>query len=57
MYYDMDKSLNTGTIQFSIFSCEWKTCVNADVAFEVEWVSIVHWKHDLPPTMLSLFDA
>ena len=57
MYYDMNKSLNTGTIQFSIFSCEWKTCVNADVAFEVEWVSIVHWKHDLPPTMLSLFDA
>ena len=40
------------------------TCVIGDVAFEVEWVSIIHRKYDLLPrrlcratTMLSLFDA
>ena len=68
----MDKSLNTGTTYFlkfnlvcgAVLSDEWKTCVIGDVAFEVEWVSIVHWKHDLPPwllcratSMLSLFNA
>lgn len=71
----MDKSLNTGTTYFFFqiksvyetkffFLGEWKTCVIGDVAFEVEWMSIVHWKHDLPlrrlcraTAMLSLFNA
>lgn len=40
------------------------TWVIGTVAFEVEWVSIVYWKHDLPPlrlcratTMLCLLDT
>ena len=71
----MDKSFNTGTTYYyffqfklvyeiKIFSGEWTTCVIGDVAFEVEWMSIVHWKHDLPlrrlcraTAMLSLFNA